>query len=149
MQYKQLPVIYIGIGNVSILIDKCGGATSIVASDGDDDTITLLNENITLVNSNVIARKLYWGDNDAFLKEYPSKFDVLIGADIIYEDEQVAPLMDTAYEMMKLEGVFYLAYARRNIPIDNVLLVATNIGFKWEVIDAGDGQEPVYKFTRS
>lgn len=136
-----------GMGVVAILIDLMKGASLVVATDGDDDTICLLEENIRRVNSNVLARKLFWGEQAFFREEYPS-FNVIIAADVIYEDEHVMSLLETAFDLMDAESVFYLAYARRNIAIDKVLAAASVIGFEWGIMDAGDGMEPVYRLVR-
>ena len=46
--------------------------------------------------------KLYWGvDISKFLLLYPDRFDVVIAADVIYEESQVKPLIDTVVEILK------------------------------------------------
>jgi predicted nicotinamide N-methyase len=71
---------------VSILLDKMNVCESIIATDGDDDTMDLLHENIKLTGSTIQATKLYWGkDVDNFTEMFPSGFDVVIAADVIYE----------------------------------------------------------------
>ena len=136
-----------GIGNVSILIDKLNEAKMVIATDGDDDTIELLDSNIAKVESSVIVRKLFWGQHKEFKSEFPDPFDILVAADVIYEEDQVIPLFEAVVDLLASHGNFYLAYARRNISIDTVLTVAQHKGFQWSVEDAGDGLEPIYKFT--
>jgi predicted nicotinamide N-methyase len=141
---KTIVELGAGLGNVSILIDKLQVATMIVTTDGDDDTMELLASNLLSMKSNIVLRKLWWGEVSQFLEEFPDKFEVVLAADVIYEDEQVEPLLNTARELLRADGVFYLAYARRNISIDKVLRVAAEIGFNWDVIEDGNGQEPIY-----
>ena len=54
-----------GLGIVSILLSKLKVAHSVYATDGDDDTMTLLHDNIQSSNEtdNITARKLYWGEH--------------------------------------------------------------------------------------
>lgn len=136
-----------GIGVVSILLDRLG-AKHVVASDGDEETVELLEKNIHAVKSNVEPALLYWGRHQEFQSKHVDKFDVLIAADVIYEDEQVLPLVECAVGLMRPDSVFYLAYARRNIPIDKVLVAAAEHGLHADVLDRGEaGQEPIYRFT--
>ena len=136
-----------GIGNVSILIDKLNLAAVVVATDGDDDTIELLDSNVARVQSKVIVRKLYWGQHAGFKSEFPDLFDILVAADVIYEDDQVVPLFEAVVDLLHPQGNFLLAYARRNIAVDKVLAVAQEKGLLCSVEDAGDGQEPIYRFS--
>ena len=38
---------------------------------------------------------------DEFLDKYPNKFDVVIAADVIYEESQVVPLIETAVQILR------------------------------------------------
>jgi len=44
------------------------------------------------------------------LSSYPDKFDVVVAADVIYEVEQVAPLLDTVAALLKgdLQFSYYI-----------------------------------------
>ena len=45
---------------------------------------------------------MYWGENiDNFIEKYPNKFDVVIAADVIYEESQVDPLIETVVQILK------------------------------------------------
>ena len=61
-----------------------------------------------------------------------SKFDILLGSDIIYVEHVVEPLFDTVSQLLSSHGVFLLAFARRNVSIDYVLSVAQRQGFVYE-----------------
>ena len=162
---KSICELGAGLGNVSILLSLCQLNTILVCTDGDDDTIDLLNRNMKLNNMNsqdILIDKLYWGvDIEIFLRncqkhlkyidsnsnsnneevsdvnsitqnnntntdiniktdtvfqkilntttstiesEESSEivlFDMVIGADIIYEEEQIQPLFDTVSKIMK------------------------------------------------
>ena len=121
----------------------------LVATDGDDDTITLLNNNVNSNNANVIVDNVYWGNHNHFVDKYPNGFDIVIAADVIYEKEQVLPLLVTVNDILKKKGQFILAFARRNVPIDLVLSAADDLGLNYNIIDNdASGTEPIYCFQR-
>jgi predicted nicotinamide N-methyase len=115
-----------GLGLVAVLIDKlqyskyskpetgteAGSGTvgtvciegSLVATDGDEPTVSLLTENKFGNGCSFDVSFLYWGKYNAFLSQYPQKFEVLMAADVIYEEAQVEPLVETVCAIMKGEG---------------------------------------------
>jgi hypothetical protein len=100
--------------------------------------------------------KMLWGTE--LTPESQGTFDVIIGADIIYEDAYVEPLFATASHYLKREDsttaaageddyaipVFLLAYTKRNVSIDHVLDCASRVGFEWT---PPKGEEGIYSFT--
>lgn len=104
------------------------------------------------------------------LSSYPDKFDIICAADVIYEEEQIVPLIETVAALLKgnekkcsllinqfklkcvgysecvvdnLQGEFILAFARRNVSIDKVFAVAESRGFQWEVLEEEDSKAAV------
>lgn len=138
-----------GLGIVSILLDKLDLSKTIIASDGDDSTLKLLESNILLTKSNVVPRKLVWGngfDIESIKIEY-NFFDMIIGADIIYEESQIPILLVTIKELLKPEGLFILAFARRNVPMNQVIKQAENLGLTYIILEKGiDETEPIFLF---
>lgn len=146
-----------GLGMVSILLAKAFEPSNqlidhilppkvIVATDGDDDTIELLHQNIQNTNSQIDYRKLYWGELEEFLDNYPEPFDILLAADVIYEEEQIKPLVMTVEKILKKpDGVFYLAFARRNVPVDYLINEMESKGFI-AIVEDQNGMEPIYSF---
>ena len=73
----------------------------IVATDGDEDTMDLLQHNIEQSNSEIVSKKLWWGDHGdeeqvlAVEELKGNKYDILMAADVIYEESQVVPLLTT------------------------------------------------------
>jgi SAM-dependent methyltransferase len=57
-------------------------------------------------------------------------FDIILAADIIYVSEIIVPLTETVQRLLAPTGVFLLAYARRNVPVDLVHDQATRCGFE-------------------
>ncbi|KAG6574551.1 uncharacterized protein IUM83_07242 [Phytophthora cinnamomi] len=130
-----------GLGLIGILASYLTDQ-QVVITDGDDDTIELLVANCKLneVEDRVQCRKLLWGVD---LDQIQDKFDVVLGADIIYEQEHVVSLFETAKYLLKpgrrsvedggkAASEFLLAYTKRNVSIDYVLNTAKSFGFEWE-----------------
>eukprot|EP01036_Dinobryon_divergens_P022854 gene22854-31153_t len=131
-----------GLGLVSILLDKMDVCASLLVTDGDEDTMNLLIDNKIENFCSFETSYLYWGDYEDVLSCYPEKFDVIFAADVIYEEGQVNPLMDTVAALLKgsSQGEFLLAFARRNVSIDVVLAAAALRGFQWEIRENEDRQ---------
>ena len=86
---------------VSILLDKLNVCSKLVCTDGDEDTIKLLIDNKIDTECTFDAAYLYWGEHQDFVSENPDKFDILLAADVIYEDEQIIPLISTVVDILK------------------------------------------------
>jgi predicted nicotinamide N-methyase len=90
-----------GLGLVSILLEKLNYCSELVVTDGDEDTLQLLIENKIDNDCLFDTSYLLWGEHDDFLSDHSAGFDILIGADIIYEEEQIFPLLLTVSALMK------------------------------------------------
>jgi hypothetical protein len=92
-------------------------------------------------------------------------FDVVMGSDIIYTNDILDPLFETVDYLLKKNisnddsdftdicgssnssnsngspsrGVFILAYARRNVKIDDVFATAEKYGFQWSAPEEAEG----------
>jgi len=108
-QSKSVCELGCGLGMVTVLLAKLGVAQCVVATDGDDDTLDLLQENILSSEcvGQVAVEKLYWG-TESHIKNIIHKyhpitangFDILIAADVVYEQEQIEPLISTVSSML-------------------------------------------------
>lgn len=136
-----------GLGVVSILLEKLNCASRIVCTDGDDDTIVALRDNLSRAECRAVeVEKLYWGEWSEFKLKY-ALFDIIVAADVIYEEGQVIPMLSTVKEIMQATGMFILAFARRNVKMDDVLEVAKTFGLRWTILDPGlNAMEPIYLF---
>lgn len=97
-----------GLGLVAVLIDKLGycnpcsySGSLLVATDGDEDTMQLLIENKVDNECSFESSYLYWGECEDFISSFPEKFDVVIAADVVYEDAQIEPLLTTVSAILK------------------------------------------------
>lgn len=145
-----------GLGLVSILLDKMAICKQVIATDGDDMSLKLLRENVeaTQCSETLVVDKLMWGDHDEFIAEY-ANVDVIVAADVIYEDHHVDLLMTTAVAILKDKesGAFrenammILAYARRQIPLDRVLEAIESNGLAYTIVEGN--LEPIIRITPS
>lgn len=90
---------------MSILLDKLAICSELVVTDGDDDTLQLLVENKIDNEATFETSYLLWGEHEDFLSDHSSLFDTLIAADVIYEDEQIVPLLQTIKALMRSKCV--------------------------------------------
>lgn len=64
----------------------------------------------------VAAATLYWGKDEAkYLEQYPSGFEVIMGGDLIYSREAIAPLLTCIDALLgkNNEAVFFMIYVDR------------------------------------
>jgi len=157
-----------GLGVVSIFVHKLSTAKSVICTDGDEISMDLLRinaEETGCSEQGMLTEKLYWGEHQQFLAKYPL-IDLVLAADVVYEEEQIEPLLMTSLailqqaadrqkaekekeipnsETLRHQPEMILAYARRNVPIDRVFACADRLGLKHELLE-GD-QEPIVRFT--
>jgi len=139
-----------GLGLCSIYTYALGASKTIM-TDGDSDALANLRSNVALnklseAEEKVCCKQLRWGLNvEGFRDEVGGRVNVVTGADIIYIEEVIEPLFRTVEEMLLPEGIFLLAYARRNVKIDRVFEGATAAGFRWV---EPEGVEGVFLFER-
>lgn len=111
---KKVCELGAGLGLVSILLEKLDtGLEHLVATDGDEPTLDLLIENKVENECEFDTAYLWWGQHADFVSEHPDGFDILLAADVIYEEEQIEPLINSVCALMKSEctgvvGVFFL-----------------------------------------
>ena len=44
---------------------------------------------------------LWWGENEDFCSRYPNGFDIIIAADVIYDEGQIEPLLTSVNALLK------------------------------------------------
>jgi predicted nicotinamide N-methyase len=146
-------------------------SSHVCITDGDSDALVQLRENVnrnrTSANESdndatadvdkVSCHQLIWGKESAtqFLTQIAmnQKYDVILASDIIYSLVIVEPLWQTVQLLLKKEeGIFVMAYARREVPvsIDLVLKASIEHGFSYELVKehATDGIW-VYEFRHA
>eukprot|EP01031_Cornospumella_fuschlensis_P027203 gene27203-32868_t len=162
LQNKSICELGAGLGLVSIFVEKLLTSynipyQSLISTDGDEDTISLLIENKLVCDCSFDTSYLLWGEHQDFGAK-GGGFDVVLGADIIYEKESLQALFETVKDILKPDGVFYLSYARRNVWMEGpggVWETAAGVGLQGQVVfeggvgevEGGGGAEPIYAFT--
>lgn len=154
-------------------VNGSGTPALVVATDGDSLALVALASTLHQMGAarQVAVRRLFWGNEAHYpLDDGASSsderlqsatplgsggFDVILGADVVYEEEQVVPLITTAKHFMLArmrhrqsqrggeaddgpEPVFYLAFARRNVPLRFVEAAAREMGFSWDPVPASE-----------
>jgi predicted nicotinamide N-methyase len=113
-------------------------------TDGDADVVALLQRNCDYneMPDSVVCAKLWWGseESSALRSLRPGGFDIILGADLIYGREHTLQqgnvldnLMSTVQTLLAINGVFYLAFTRRDLPVDVVLACAEKHGMVYEL----------------
>ncbi|CAI9093728.1 OLC1v1029280C1 [Oldenlandia corymbosa var. corymbosa] len=120
-------------------------ADLVVATDGDEKALDLLNQNVAsnvkaTSQVNLVIKKLEWGNREDIqsIKELNDKgFEVIIGTDVTYIPEAISPLFATAAELIassqcNKEGpraAFILCHVFRRVDEPSLLTAAAQFGF--------------------
>ena len=110
-----------GLGLVALAAKRLGVAPVIVATDGDDRALEKLRRNC---GREVAVERLRWGDAedlDRVLAHTSGGFSLVLGADVAYTAEAVAPLARTCRALLAPGGEVIIAYTRRHVDADAVL----------------------------
>ncbi|KAL3787369.1 hypothetical protein ACHAWO_000579 [Cyclotella atomus] len=145
---RQMKVLEVGsglgrCGMLAHLLSKASGNdTKTVLTDGDTDTLKQLRHNVqnNIDNQdNFECKQLLWGKDNAlqFLQkqsEETSKFDLILGSDLLYVTSVIQPLFKTIHELLKPnDGKFFMAHCCRrvgnDVTLDEVLTIAHEMGF--------------------
>ena len=117
---------------------------TVVLTDGDADVVELLKRNIRRNQvASLSGEVLLWGEtsaNQSLLERHSllNGFQIILGADLIYgkcSASTIKLLFETVYRLLSMDGRFYLAFTRRNLPINVVLAEANAQGLVWELMD--------------
>jgi hypothetical protein len=77
-----------------------------------------------------------------------TEFDMIVGSDIIYLEEMLAPLWITIDALLSPTGVMWLAYSRRNVSIDLVVNAAARHDFILQEAPSVEHMDGMYVFCR-
>ncbi|XP_047067706.1 protein N-terminal and lysine N-methyltransferase efm7-like [Lolium rigidum] len=121
-----------GIGITGILCSRF--CKEVVLTDHNDEVLEIIKKNIELQSSSenaeavLTAEKLEWGNNDHIsniMKEHPVGFDLIVGADICFQQSSIPCLFDTVEKFLRMQGGkcrFILAYVSRAKVMDALVL---------------------------
>lgn len=121
---KRILELGAGTGYLSILCAKYLGSAHVIASDGSDDVVNNLAEKFVLNDldgySCIAAKHVKWGRPLCELDEEPqgcrSPIDVVLGADITYDDGSMPALVGTLLQVFALypRVLVFIAATQRN-----------------------------------
>ncbi|KAK9154388.1 hypothetical protein Sjap_001868 [Stephania japonica] len=125
-----------GVGVTGILCSRF--CQEILLTDHNEQVLKILKKNIELqpnyeTHTNkyagLAAEKLEWGnvnDLSLILQRYPSGFDLILGADIYFQQSSIPPLFTTVERLLRHRGAagskFILAYVSRAKTMDAMVL---------------------------
>ncbi|XP_042436855.1 protein N-lysine methyltransferase METTL21A-like isoform X1 [Zingiber officinale] len=122
-----------GIGITGILCSRF--CREIVLTDHNVEVLEIIRKNIELQSSlddpcsaGLSALKLEWGNSDQLskiLQEHPAGFDLVLGADICFQQSSIPPLFNTVEKLLLFRGgkcKFILAYVSRAKNMDAMIV---------------------------
>uniref|UniRef100_A0A2P2KW91 Protein N-lysine methyltransferase METTL21A isoform X1 n=1 Tax=Rhizophora mucronata TaxID=61149 RepID=A0A2P2KW91_RHIMU len=121
-----------GVGVTGILCSRF--CHQVVLTDHNEEVLKILRKNIELHASSenpscaeLVVEKLEWGNSvqiNQVLQRYPAGFDLVLGADICFQQSSVPLLLDTVEQLLRFRGgkcKFVLAYVSRAKMMDSLL----------------------------
>ncbi|KMZ71015.1 hypothetical protein ZOSMA_18G01130 [Zostera marina] len=123
-----------GVGITGILCSRF--CNEVVLTDHNDEVLEILNKNIelqrssgTIVSAGLNAEKLEWGNHchlDQIKQKYSNGFDIILGADICFQQSSIPPLFYTVTKLLHSiqchESKFILAYVSRSKSMDAMVM---------------------------
>ncbi|XP_052183887.1 uncharacterized protein LOC127795913 isoform X1 [Diospyros lotus] len=120
-----------GVGVTGILCSKF--CHDVVLTDHNEEVLKILKKNIELHSSSestgLIAEKLEWGnshDLNQILERHPEGFDLVLGADICFQQSSIPLLFDTVQQLLCTRDIghckFLLAYVSRAKVMDAMVI---------------------------
>ncbi|XP_020107670.1 protein N-lysine methyltransferase METTL21A [Ananas comosus] len=136
-----------GVGITGILCSRL--CREVVLTDHNEEVLEIIKKNIELQSSlgnpgstGLKAEKLEWGNVDQIsqiLERHPRGFDLILGADICFQQSSVPPLFDTVEKLLRTQGSkcrFILAYISRAKNMDTVIVdEAVQRGMRIDEVD--------------
>ncbi|KAL1358057.1 hypothetical protein AAHE18_04G007400 [Arachis hypogaea] len=126
-----------GVGITGILCSRF--CHKVVMTDHNEEVLKILNKNIELHSCSdntspssrgLFANKLEWGNSDQIndiLQNHPGGFDLVLGADICFQQSSVPMLFNTVEQLLWAgEGrrcKFILAYVSRTKIMDSMIII--------------------------
>ncbi|XP_031287171.1 protein N-lysine methyltransferase METTL21A [Pistacia vera] len=124
-----------GVGITGILCSRF--CREVVLTDHNDEVLKILKKNIDLHTSmenpsckaGLGVEKLEWGNSDQInqiLHKYSGGFDLILGADICFQQSSIPPLFDTVEQFFRIRETgqckFILAYVSRAKMMDAMVI---------------------------
>ncbi|XP_047328924.1 protein N-lysine methyltransferase METTL21A [Impatiens glandulifera] len=155
-----------GVGITGVLCSRF--CRKVIMTDHNDEVIKILNKNVAHHSSDdslveLMAEKLEWGNTDhlsQICEKHPEGFDMILGADICFQQVSIPFLFDTVKELLdisrkkKRHCKFLLAYVSRAKVMDS-LVISEAIGHGLQIDEiagsqtiVGNLQGRIYEITQ-
>jgi len=126
-------------------------ACKTILTDGNDIVMKLLRKN-QCMGRNVEIAMVDWSaldkTQDLLRLDLPVKYEILIGADVVFWSNSIVPLFNTVEILLETKGKFIMCYTLRAMNIYRDLLrESAELGFKNEVLYQVDNTY-IFEFTR-
>ncbi|XP_048325211.2 uncharacterized protein LOC107410619 isoform X2 [Ziziphus jujuba] len=121
-----------GVGITGILCSRF--CREVVLTDHNEEVLRILKKNVELHSSSqnhngLAAEKLEWGNSEHIyhiLEKYSRGFDLILGADICFQQASIPLLFDTVEKLLRFRGQgqckFILAYISRAKVMDSMVI---------------------------
>ncbi|BAF22344.1 protein N-terminal and lysine N-methyltransferase efm7 [Oryza sativa Japonica Group] len=121
-----------GVGITGILCSRF--CKEVVLTDHNDEVLEIIKKNIEMqscsgnANAVLTAEKLEWGNYvhiSNIIEKHPSGFDLILGADICFQQSSISCLFDTVERLLRIQASkcrFILAYVSRAKVMDVLVL---------------------------
>ena len=142
-----------GTGLVGMLVSKLGPPSCVALTDGDEQTMPLLLDNLqnpfNAIDSSIAKSTfLYWGKSmkpfsDWCQDSWPNvfqdsqvRFDILVAGDVMYKKELPKLFFQTVDSLLHKDGVLWLCHVPRSTVTHQIMKEAANeAGFKIQTHD--------------
>mmetsp|Transcript_16842 Transcript_16842/g.39110 ORF Transcript_16842/g.39110 Transcript_16842/m.39110 type:complete len:869 (-) Transcript_16842:62-2668(-) len=126
-QFKKRRVLILGagIGFAGVVAATCTSAKHVEVTDGDNNAVEIIRENLALNSSSfrakkVCSRRLLWGESAEAIKP----FDWILAADVVYHADSHMQLLGTMKRLLKPSGSVLLFAPPRNGSLDQFVISA-------------------------
>lgn len=111
-----------GTGLVGLSLSKQRPDLRVCITDGEETSLELIRENAASNGCNVEVFQLSWGPVSADLF---NQFDYVVGSDVVYAAKAVRPLLIAIQQLMKPQGVTFLANFKHRYNLHEATLQST------------------------
>ena len=139
-----------GTGLLGMVASKLGKPASVVLTDGDGETMNLLQQNLknpfnAIDEATAKAAILQWGEEQevfhkwlrrSFPEQNDTKFDLILAGDVMYKNELPKPFFETVCSLLTETGTLWLCHVPRSDVTHRIIRAAAEeCGFAIEAYD--------------
>jgi predicted nicotinamide N-methyase len=119
----------------------------VILTDGNEIVMNVLSKNVEFARGKCSAVQVEWGKEALEREGYPGKYEVIIGADVVYWEDSIEPLYHTVKALLAQKGKFVMCYTLRALRVQKKLLEkAEEMGLKIQEL-AVNGASYIYEIS--